>query len=775
MPRNLNITPHNSSTSSVRSHSSENTNNSLSNRFNPLAKSVRKVSAAESKAVRDKIKVSNNKDKSLPMKKQSDDEQCASIWTEWGRQAYSTEAKARQKTLQSVLKCLSFKEEHLELSGRYLRSIPILPDHIKKLTISFTELTELPQLPAGLEELNCFGNKLVKLPELPSGLKILNSSNNPLVNLPKLPNGLKELDCSKNSLNCLPIIPTGLKVLCCNDNHLECLSELPVELDELSCCNNKLVNLPELPNGLKALKYSNNKLTNLRNLPPSLESLDVGYNELTELPELPTTLKELYCSKNQLERLPTLPASIVRIEVNSNHLTEIPELPTALKELYCNGNQLERLPTLPASIVRIEVNSNHLTELPELPTALEGLYCNGNPLERLPTLPASIMRIEVNSNHLTELPELPASLEVLQCAHNQITRVPESITYPRDYFGNLDIRNNPLSERIIQNFLAFHNDTNYRGLRLSFSMPSQYTSERPVRPLTESVPYWFSDEHKQEIMSTFVPITNEEYAGAFSAFIDRLQHTSSAKKDPMFKQRVAQWLTQLADSPELRKASFVVALGATESCEDRVALTWNDMQKVELIHNIEVGQYDDRLPELVTAGREMFRLEQLEHIAREKVATLYFVDEIEVYLGFQTQLRIPLELTNTAKEMRFFGVSGITASDLNVAELRVKTAENQQFPEWLAQWAPWQKLVERTEPTLWENACDKKMDIYENEFQNRINAELAASGLIADADAERAIGVKVMHNIDKAIFTPLTQIVLANKKQESLLNQQWDI
>ncbi|WP_032487743.1 NEL-type E3 ubiquitin ligase domain-containing protein, partial [Yersinia pestis] len=67
-------------------------------------------------------------------------------------------------------------------------------------------------------------------------------------------------------------------------------------------------------------------------------------------------------------------------------------------------------------------------------------------------------------------------------------------------------------------------------------------------------------------------------------------------------------------------------------------------------------------------GREMFRLEQLENIAREKVKTLktlnvHSVDDIEVYLAYQVKLRGSLELSSVNKEMRFFGVSDVTTDD----------------------------------------------------------------------------------------------------------------
>ncbi|EBR3788198.1 E3 ubiquitin--protein ligase, partial [Salmonella enterica] len=94
-------------------------------------------------------------------------------------------------------------------------------------------------------------------------------------------------------------------------------------------------------------------------------------------------------------------------------------------------------------------------------------------------------------------------------------------------------------------------------------------------------------------------------------------------------------------------------------------------------------------------GREMFRLGKLEQIAREKAGTLVLVDEIEVYLAYQNKLRKPLGLTSVTAEMRFFGVSGVTVTDLQAAELQVKAAEKSEFREWMLQWGPLHSVLER--------------------------------------------------------------------------------
>ena len=168
----------------------------------------------------------------------------------------------------------------------------------------------------------------------------------------------------------------------------------------------------------------------------------------------------------------------------------------------------------------------------------------------------------------------------------------------------------------------------------------------------------------------------ENDAASFSAFLDRLSETENCKKDPIFKAQISSWLKQLTRDDELRAKTFAMATEAASSCEDRVTLALNQMKNVQLAHDAEKGKYDNSLTRLVSAGREMFRLEKLEQIARSKVSTLRLVDEIEVYLAYQNKLKVPLELSSVTAEMRFFGVSGVTDSDLQAAGVQVKSAEN---------------------------------------------------------------------------------------------------
>lgn len=232
-------------------------------------------------------------------------------------------------------------------------------------------------------------------------------------------------------------------------------------------------------------------------------------------------------------------------------------------------------------------------------------------------------------------------------------------------------------------------------------------------------------------------------------------------------------LTQLAEDDELRVKTFAMAREATSSCEDRVTLALNQMKNVQQVHNAEKGEFDKTLPELVSVGREMFRLEKLEQIAREKVKELRFVDEIQVFLCYQNKLKEPLGLTTVAAEMRFFGVSGVTESDLQTAEIRVKTAENSQFGEWILQWKPLHSVLKRAEPERWKALSEKKESDYEDTFRRLSDTELKPAGLADDTEAECTIGTRAMESAEKVFLDGLRP--LADRMLTGHLKARWPV
>ncbi|EIB3020505.1 E3 ubiquitin--protein ligase [Salmonella enterica] len=625
------------------------------------------------------------------------------VWSEWKRAAPAEELRGRAATVQRICTCLNNGSRELNVGESGLTALPdCLPAHITTLVIPHNNyLTSLPTLPSGLEVLTVEDNQLTSLPPLPSGLEVLTVEDNQLTSLPPLPAGLVVLTVSGNQLTSLPPLPAGL------------------------------------------------------------QTLSVAGNQLTSLPPLPAGLQMLLVARNQLTSLPPLPAGLQMLSVAGNQLTRLPPLPAGLRRLLVAGNQLTSLPPLPAGLQVLSVSDNQLTSLPLLPAGLELLTLERNPqLVRLPPLPEGLQTLSVDANpQLTRLPALPSGLQRLYARNNQLTRLPESITGLSSE-ASVNLEGNPLSERTLQALREITSAPGYSGPRILFDMAGA-SAPREARALHLAAAGWLvpAREGEPAPADRWHMFGQEDNAAAFSLFLDRLSETENFMKDAGFKAQISSWLVQLAEDEALRAKTFAMATEATASCQDRVTLALHQMKNVQLVHDAEKGQYDNNLAALVATGREMFRLEKLEQIAREKAGTLALADDVEVYLAYQNKLKKALGLTSVTAEMRFFGVSGVTVSDLQASELQVKAAEKSELREWILQWGPLHSVLERKAPERVNALREKQISDYEETYRMLSDTELRPFGLVGNTDAERTIGARAMESAKKTFLDGLRPLV----------------
>ncbi|ECV7388862.1 E3 ubiquitin--protein ligase [Salmonella enterica subsp. enterica serovar Tennessee] len=491
--------------------------------------------------------------------------------------------------------------------------------------------------------------------------------------------------------------------------------------------------------------------------------LNVGESGLTALPDcLPTHITTLVIPHNNyLTSLPTLPSGLEVLTVEDNQLTSLPPLPAGLQTLSVAGNQLTSLPPLPAGLQVLSVSDNQLTSLPLLPAGLELLTLERNPqLVRLPPLPEGLQTLSVDANpQLTRLPALPSGLQRLYARNNQLTRLPESITGLSSE-ASVNLEGNPLSERTLQALREITSAPGYSGPRILFDMAGA-SAPREARALHLAAAGWLvpAREGEPAPADRWHMFGQEDNAAAFSLFLDRLSETENFMKDAGFKAQISSWLVQLAEDEALRAKTFAMATEATASCQDRVTLALHQMKNVQLVHDAEKGQYDNNLAALVATGREMFRLEKLEQIAREKAGTLALADDVEVYLAYQNKLKKALGLTSVTAEMRFFGVSGVTVSDLQAAELQVKAAEKSELREWILQWGPLHSVLERKAPERVNALREKQISDYEETYRMLSDTELRPFGLVGNTDAERTIGARAMESAKKTFLDGLRPLV----------------
>ncbi len=533
-----------------------------------------------------------------------------------------------------------------------------------------------------------------------------------------------------------------------------------------------LTTLPDcLPAHITTLVIPDNNLTSLPALPPELRTLEVSGNQLTSLPVLPPGLLELSIFSNPLTHLPALPSGLCKLWIFGNQLTSLPVMPTGLKELSVSDNQLASLPTLPSELYKLWAYNNRLTSLPALPSGLKELIVSGNRLTSLPVLPSELKELMVSGNRLTSLPMLPSGLLSLSVYRNQLTRLPESLIHLSSE-TTVNLEGNPLSERTLQALREITSAPGYSGPIIRFDMAGA-SAPRETRALHLAAADWLvpAREGEPAPADRWHMFGQEDNADAFSLFLDRLSETENFIKDAGFKAQISSWLAQLAEDEALRANTFAMATEATSSCEDRVTFFLHQMKNVQLVHNAEKGQYDNDLAALVATGREMFRLGKLEQIAREKVRTLALVDEIEVWLAYQNKLKKSLGLTSVTSEMRFFDVSGVTVTDLQDAELQVKAAEKSEFREWILQWGPLHRVLERKAPERVNALREKQISDYEETYRMLSDTELRPSGLVGNTDAERTIGARAMESAKKTFLDGLRPLV--EEMLGSYLNVQW--
>ncbi|PXQ49270.1 SPI-2 type III secretion system effector E3 ubiquitin transferase SspH2 [Salmonella enterica] len=587
-----------------------------------------------------------------------------------------------------------------------------------------------------------------------------------------LNNGNAVLNVGESGLTTLPdCLPAHITTLVIPDNNLTSLPALPPELRTLEVSGNQLTSLPVLPPGLLELSIFSNPLTHLPALPSGLCKLWIFGNQLTSLPVLPPGLQELSVSDNQLASLPALPSELCKLVAYNNQLTSLPTLPSGLQELSVSDNQLASLPTLPSELYKLWAYNNRLTSLPALPSGLKELIVSGNRLTSLPVLPSELKELMVSGNRLTSLPMLPSGLLSLSVYRNQLTRLPESLIHLSSE-TTVNLEGNPLSERTLQALREITSAPGYSGPIIQFDMAGA-SAPRETRALHLAAADWLvpAREGEPAPADRWHMFGQEDNADAFSLFLDRLSETENFIKDAGFKAQISSWLAQLAEDEALRANTFAMATEATSSCEDRVTFFLHQMKNVQLVHNAEKGQYDNDLAALVATGREMFRLGKLEQIAREKVRTLALVDEIEVWLAYQNKLKKSLGLTSVTAEMRFFDVSGVTVTDLQDAELQVKAAEKSEFREWILQWGPLHRVLERKAPERVNALREKQISDYEETYRMLSDTELRPSGLVGNTDAERTIGARAMESAKKTFLDGLRPLM--EEMLGSYLNVQW--
>ncbi len=204
---------------------------------------------------------------------------------------------------------LPLRLTHLSLSQCNLYDLPMFPQFMININVSFNHIQKIHNLPSNLNELKCCYNDIDDLPELPKSLTILKCTANKRLKLPiNLHEGIIELSCEAINISELPKLPDSIKRLSCGSNNLYYLPELPKSLTYLFCPNNNLIILPTLP--------------------PNIEFINCGHNKIVRLPKIPDSMNQVTCLFNKLISLLPL-KKVIKIHAVGNPCFE------EIKDKYC--------------------------------------------------------------------------------------------------------------------------------------------------------------------------------------------------------------------------------------------------------------------------------------------------------------------------------------------------------------------------------------------------------------------------------------------------------
>lgn len=329
-------------------------------------------------------------------------------------------------------------------------------------------------------------------------------------------------------------------------------------------------------------------------------------------------------------------------------LTSLPENLSVPENLNCRG--CTGLTSLPENLrVGGWLNLRGCTGLSSLPENLsvEGaLYLNG--CTGLATLSEKLtVGGDLNFKDCTGLTSLP----------NWITTLGRTVD---GVIRNVYLENTGLSDAVMDRLRR----ADAPGMQFHFSRRPGAV-EHKFSTIEQGLHFWsqyFPEESEIEI--PFIETLTERDMGFVCRYLARLTNTAEYKNlstRSLLAQRVLSLFQAMSQDTELKEILLRVIEVGLESCDDRVASSFDQMElKARLYHAEERAIKGISEEELRDLARSLLMLKKVEEKAREHMNTLSWTDDIEVLLAFQIGLRERLALPLSTQNMIFRGCAQVT-------------------------------------------------------------------------------------------------------------------
>jgi hypothetical protein len=495
------------------------------------------------------------------------------------------------------------------------------------------------------------------------------------------------------------------------------LTQLPADIDVAnSLCFTGCTALVHLPDNLqvKGELYLTG-CTGLTRLPDNLSVAGLLYltscTGLTQLPDTLSAARNVYLTDcTALQHLPA------RLRVyGALHLagcTSLTRLPADLRVdrnlLLLGCTALRQLPeNLTVGGDLIITGCTSLAQLPGGLSVCGSLFAQGCVAL---TQIAADLRVDgsMTFGGCTSLSQLPlglrigASLYLTGCT--SLTSLPEDVAQwappPNHASRTIDLTNSGLSDAIMLRL----RQSIPAGVQVYFGVAHTKATDADFTSLTDALIFWAAIE---PALGRFDPapwqLTADEDL-MLRQFLGRLRGTAdycNLSVRPHLAARLVAVIEAIDRCASLRAQCLYCITGALESCDDRVMLVMNQLELAVRVHHAEHNNIGDGPLQMLMLG--LMKLDIVHAHARAKVASLRFVDEVEVFLAYEVGLRDALQLPVSAHGMLFATCAGVTQDDLDkaCAAARDAAADRAQLAAYLASSAPWQRHLRQRAAAHW--------------------------------------------------------------------------
>ena len=178
-------------------------------------------------------------------------------------------------------------------------------------------------------------------------------------------------------------------------------------------------------------------------------------------------------------------------------------------------------------------------------------------------------------------------------------------------------------------------------------------------------------------------------------FLEKLTATADYNNlisRPVLAQRVIHTLLSVIGNEQIQTNALTLIHDAISSCGDRVILALDDLETLELQARAEELAVNHEDPsQLIALGRNMMLAEKVKRIAQTHAERLRWVDEVEVVLAYQIELRKHLEFPGATEHMLYRPCAQVSDENINEALVQLHPSRTEgELAEFLKAWAPWQ-------------------------------------------------------------------------------------